>query len=89
MLAVQPMVPENRFNETCSLHFHGLAPEGVEKLLDYVVKTWISYTAIFKHLNQYSTLGPECMWTNNNLESFHSSFAKKFTSKTLLIFLLQ
>ena len=60
------MVPENRLDEAYWLYLHGLAPDGVEKLLDYVVKPWIGNTAIFssrysKFWNQYSNLGPECV----------------------------
>ena len=38
MLSVLPMVPENRVDEACRLYLNRLAPEGVEELLDYIVK---------------------------------------------------
>ncbi|KAL8564572.1 hypothetical protein ACOMHN_032128 [Nucella lapillus] len=91
-LAVLPLVPIEDVDEAWML-VHGEAPEipGVTILCDYMVKTWVDDQRPLFHREAWShfaSLEEESVRTNNNLESFHSAFAKSFLSPHPNIFSL-
>ncbi|KAL8590104.1 hypothetical protein ACOMHN_034335 [Nucella lapillus] len=91
-LAVLPHVPIEDVDEAWML-VHGEAPEipGVTKLCDYMVKTWVDDQRPLFHRevwSHFASLEEESVRTNNNLESFHSAFAKSFRSPHPNIFSL-
>ncbi|KAL8580499.1 hypothetical protein ACOMHN_053214 [Nucella lapillus] len=72
---------------------HGEAPEipGVTELCDYMVKMWVNDQRPLFHRevwSHFASLEEESVRTNNNLESFHSAFAKSFRSPHPNIFSL-
>ncbi|KAL8611495.1 hypothetical protein ACOMHN_014550 [Nucella lapillus] len=91
-LAVLPLVPIEDVDEAWML-VHGEAPEipGVTELCDYMVKTWVDDQRPLFHRevwSHFASLEEESVRTNNNLESFHSAFAKSFRSPHPNIFSL-